>query len=139
MRILKKEVDYSVRALTFIVRSGRSARPVTAKDLYSSIKAPRPFLRKILQELSKEKILFSSKGRGGGFRLSVPPDRVTLSRLARVFGGKRKPGSCHFGEETCPNRSFCALKSRMEEIEKRISSELEKTTLEDLMSNRHKG
>ena len=47
-------------------------------------------MRKILQILNKKKMLKSHKGKGGGFELSVNPDKIFLLDLVWIFQGPLK-------------------------------------------------
>jgi Rrf2 family iron-sulfur cluster assembly transcriptional regulator len=96
------------------------------------IDLPRPFLRKILQTLSKNGILKSYKGKGGGFELKIPFKDITLYMIEEVFTPKMKRGDCPFKNKICSNFSKCHLKMKIYEIENRFVEELSKIKLVDL-------
>ena len=63
MRLITRNTDYAVRALSYISR--QEEKVISVSELVKKIKVPRPFLRKILQTLNKKGILISYKGQGG--------------------------------------------------------------------------
>ena len=52
---------------------------VKAEDLSESIAADSPFLLQIMNRLVRQGIVRSKRGRQGGFRMAVSPDRLTLA------------------------------------------------------------
>ena len=129
MRIIKKETDYAIRALYFINSKGGMA---SSSDIYNEIDLPRPFIRKILQMLTKSGILKSYKGKGGGFELKIPFKDITLYMIEEIFAPKMRRGECPFKSRICSNFSRCYLKLKIYEIEKRFIEDLSKIKLIDL-------
>jgi Rrf2 family protein len=79
VKLITRDTDYAIRALCCIAKKKREL--ISAKELVECLKMPKPFLRKILQELQKEKLVHSYKGRGGGFSLAKSPEKTTLADL----------------------------------------------------------
>lgn len=121
MRIIKKEVDYSIRALIFIYEKGGK---VSINQIYKNINAPKAFLRKILQILSKKGILKSTKGIGGGFEFRKPFTEITLADITYIFIEKIRKGTCPFKNPICSNSQKCKLKNKIAEIEEDIYNKL---------------
>ena len=130
MGLINRNTDYAVRALCYISRRGEVVVPVT--ELVKALKIPRPFLRKILQDLNKSGILESHKGKGGGFRLNVPAGRIFLTDLIEVFQGEVRINECIFKKNVCPDRKVCPLRKKVSLIEGRLLGELKKITIGSL-------
>jgi Rrf2 family protein len=122
MKLITRDTDYAIRALCYIARHGR--RVVAVPELVRELKIPRPFLRKILQELNKKGILKSLKGQGGGFALSVSPGRISLAGLMAIFQGPFSINECFFKKRTCPNMRRCKVKQKIDEIGKYVFRQL---------------
>ena len=105
---------------------------VSVSDLVRELKIPRPFLRKILQELSNRELLISYKGKGGGFRLAVSPDRIFLIDLIELFQGPVKLNECLFKKKVCPDIKTCPLRKKLLNIENLVMTELKSITLKSL-------
>ena len=122
MKLITRDTDYAIRALAYI--AGHQERIVSATELVRKIRMPRPFLRKILQNLDKKGLLKSYKGKGGGFALAVPPDEISILGLIKIFQGPFKLNECFFKKHLCPNTKDCGLKRRIDRIEKYVLKEL---------------
>ena len=93
------------------------------------LKIPKPFLRKILQVLNKEKILISYKGIGGGFVLAKQPKDIYLTDLMEIFQGGINLNECTLHKMKCPNTSICPLRKKIRNIEKYVINELSEINL----------
>lgn len=128
MKIIKKEVDYAVRALMFIYEKGGKT---SIAEIGQNMNAPKPFLRKILQILSKNRILKSSKGVGGGFEFNKPFEEITLADITYIFTEKMKKGACPFKTPICSNSNKCKLKFKIAEVEEKIYRQLSSIKIYD--------
>ena len=97
---------------------------------------PKRFLEQILNDLKSAGIVASKRGVAGGYRLKVPPDRVTLAEIIRHVEGPLAPISCvseRFYEKcSCPDESKCGIRSVMKEVRDAIVRILEAVTLAQL-------
>ena len=134
MRLISRNTDYAVRAVCYI--AGQKEKIVSAADLVKAINIPRPFLRKILQALSKQGILVSYKGKDGGFMLGRSADKIYLSELAQVFQGVFSLNECTFKKALCPNRKRCFLKRKIDDIEGHVYSQLRAITIESILKGK---
>ncbi|MBC7853098.1 MAG: Rrf2 family transcriptional regulator [Pirellulaceae bacterium] len=91
MLCLSKKTDYALSALAYLAgaRDVASARQIAdAKNL------PLPLLMKILKCLHHHKILFSTRGVHGGYRLSADLERTSLFDLVAMMECPDKPDEC---------------------------------------------
>ncbi|MCQ9206693.1 MAG: Rrf2 family transcriptional regulator [Omnitrophica bacterium] len=137
MKLLTRNTDYAIRALCHIVKCKKKIVSVT--DLVKTLKIPRPFLRKILQKLNKEGLLTSYKGMGGGFTLARPAGKILVTDLMKIFQGPIKLNDHIFKKGICPHIRTCALKLRLDVIEKSVISKLEAITIASLVKDVCKG
>lgn len=136
MKLITRDTDYALRALLFM--AGRKERRVSVSQLVESLGVPRPFLRKLLQALTRHGILRSHKGFGGGFRLGKASGEIFLLDLMRIFQGPFELNECLFKSKICPNRRFCSLRRKISGIEKNVINELNRITIGSLLKeNRH--
>ena len=137
MKLITRDTDYAIRALCYIAKHKNKITPVT--DLVRTLKIPRPFLRKILQRLNKKGILTSYKGMGGGFVLAMPAAGILVTDLMKIFQGPIKLNEHIFKKGICPHIRTCALKKRLNAIEKSVVSRLEAITIASLIKDVCKG
>ncbi len=131
MKLITRDTDYALRALCFIAR--HKDKIVSAAELVEQLKIPRPFLRKILQILNKKRILKSYKGKGGGFLLALPAHKIFLVDLIEIFQGALRLNECFFKKMACPNTKTCALRKKINSIERYVTHELKSITLASLL------
>lgn len=131
MKLITRNTDYGVRALCFIAKAKKRVVPVP--ELVKTLKIPRPFLRKILQALTKRGFIKSYKGIGGGFELAMPANKLYIVEVAEVFQGSFSLNECFLNKKVCPNRNCCPLKKKIDKIEKNVVSELGSITIGQLL------
>jgi len=131
MKLITRNTDYAMRALCYIVGQGEPS--VSAAEMVTALKIPRPFLRKLLQTLSAEGILRSFKGQGGGFSLAKRPQDVSLADLVRIFQGTVDLNECIFKKKICPNRKTCMLRKEIRLIEQDVLKRLRGITIASLV------
>ena len=137
MKLITRNTDYGIRALCFIAKE--KGRVVAVPELVKALKIPRPFLRKILQALTKNGFVKSYKGIGGGFTLAIPADKLYIVEIAKTFQGSLNLNECFLKKEVCPNKKTCPLKKKIDKIERNAISELGSITIGQLLKGQKEG
>jgi Rrf2 family protein len=127
--------EYALRAL--IVLGLHYDHSVVQIQTISKLQnIPKRFLEQILNELRSAGIVESRRGVAGGYRLRLPPEKVTLAEVIRHIEGPLAPVSCvseRFYERcTCPDESNCGIRSVMKDVREAIVKILESVTLAQL-------
>lgn len=78
-------VDYAIRALAEL--AGDPEGPVTAERLASAQGIPLKFLRTIMTDLKRARLVTSQRGPEGGFTLARPADEISLADIFRAVDG----------------------------------------------------
>ena len=131
MKLITRNTDYAIRAIIYM--ADKEKELTTATELVKVLKIPRQFLRGILQELGRKKFVKSYKGIGGGFKLAKRPSSIYIKDVAEAFQGAFRLNECFLGKSICPNRKCCALKKKIDNIEKHVISEISSITISDLL------
>lgn len=131
MKIINREIGYAIKSLCFIFKEKRKI--VTAGQLADSFKISLPFLRKILQKLNYAGILESSKGKNGGFRMSMPANNISLVDLIEIYQGSLRLCNCYSKGQDCPLIEECPIQNEIEKIENKLISDLSKISLDKLI------
>ncbi len=84
MRIPAK-VDYAIRALAELASAGEG--PIKADQLAVAQDIPINFLRDIMRELRRDRIVRSQRGPDGGFVLARPAAEISLADIFRAVDG----------------------------------------------------
>jgi Rrf2 family cysteine metabolism transcriptional repressor len=135
MKRINRDTDYAVRALLCMAKLGKEAGDavIPVEAIVAREGLPRVFLRRLLQQLAREKILNSHRGKGGGFSFRRRPDAVSLYDIMNLFQGPIDITNCVLGAHACPRKSYCKLRARLRCLNERIAGELRKITIEDLI------
>ena len=130
--MFKKETEYALRALVYIWQQNmKGLRPgiiETAKE----VSAPAPFTAKILQRLVKNRLIFSQKGRGGGFYFDEDQSDILLKDVIMITEGKQIFTSCGFGLGTCNSDNPCPIHNQYSSIRTSLESLFHGNTIQDL-------
>lgn len=133
MKLVTKNIHYAIKSLLYL--AGEPQQVISARALAVVLKIHRPFLRKILQILSKHKILKSLKGKGGGFILNVQPDKIRIKDVVNIFQIDMDIINCIFGRDVCSQANHCLLRKRLKIIEDKLHKELSTITIATLSKN----
>ncbi len=107
--MLSKTTEYAIRALVFVqLRNSENNRP-GVNEIAIEIGAPVAYSAKILQTLTKHRLLDSMKGRGGGFFFSNNQSDLTLYNVIHVMEGDASFHECGFGLKSCDCNNPCPL------------------------------
>lgn len=132
MKLINRDTDYALRALIHIAKNSQR---ISVTEMASKLDIPKPFLRKILQILTKKGMLNSYKGKGGGFLPAIAPKKILLTDLINIFKGPVKFTDCIIKKRICSDIKTCPLRKRIRALEKHVVSELKSTTLDDLIQD----
>jgi Rrf2 family protein len=107
--MLSKSTEYAIRALVFVqLRNWEQKRPGVS-EIAKEIDAPEAYSAKILQTLTKHKLLDSMKGRGGGFFFNDNQSNLSLYDVIHVMEGDACFHNCGFGLKQCNCDNPCPL------------------------------
>jgi Rrf2 family iron-sulfur cluster assembly transcriptional regulator len=131
MKLLRKDTDYALAALVYLVRYGQKQR-ISAAELADALSLPHGFLRKILKTLSGEGIVSSAMGKGGGFVMACDPDKLSVMVVLKVVQGPIHGTECAVDKDVCPHTRACRVRRAMSSVEKALEAELRGITISDL-------
>ena len=106
--------------------------PVLNNDIASRLNVPAPYLAKILQSLSKGGLLYSFRGRLGGFCLREEAAQVSLMQLLQLTEGADFTQSCLLGLKRCSDETACPVHARWVPIKEKVIEMLNQMSLADL-------
>lgn len=95
------------------------------------------YLESVLKVLVQNGILAGMRGKGGGYRLAVPPGDCTVGRVLRLTEDSLAPVACL--EEctaACPRTDNCRTLAMWQGLDRVIAEYLDGITLGDLVKDR---
>ena len=140
--MLSRKAKYGLKALISLAQHAGEG-PVLIGDLAERERMPQKFLEQILLELKKKGMLESRKGRGGGYRLGRPPEKIFLGDILRVLDGPLAPVPCvsvtayHTCDE-CLDQRLCGIRLVMQDVRDAIADILDHTSLRDVLDRVNK-
>jgi len=82
--MLSRTAEYAVRAAILLARH-YGVRLVSTDEIASVVGAPRNYLSKTLNTLTRRGILTSVRGPGGGYALAMDPSQLSVADVTDVF------------------------------------------------------
>mgnify|MGYP005850943481 CR=1 FL=1 len=128
--IYSSACEYAIRALTYLAT--HSNKLCLVREIAESEKLPQYFLGKILQDLVDEGLLRSVKGRGGGFQLTKPPEKLTLYEIKEAVDGVADLEECAVGIAKCSDTVPCPLHETFKPLREQIKKYLKETSLANM-------
>lgn len=78
---------YGLLALADIVQNFKTGQPVQVKDIARRQKIPEEYLGQIMVLLKRGNLVHGTRGPGGGYQLTRPPEAITVSEVLTVLEG----------------------------------------------------
>jgi Rrf2 family protein len=136
--MISKKTKYGLKALGYLAEQFGNG-PVLIAEIAEKKNIPIKFLENILLLLKKQGVLYSKKGKGGGYMLAAHPKKTTLAAVYRIIEGPIAMMPCvslNFYEKCkdC-NEKYCGLNRIMILTRDANLKILEKKTIQDLIDD----
>ena len=115
--MLSKTSEYALRSLIYLAAQP-SGRPVLIREIADYIGGSAPCVTKVLRCLAKRGILYSVKGKGGGYMLRPGADALNIIDVIEIAEGHPLEIRCILGHD-CKNAIPCPLHPQWEAIKDR--------------------
>ena len=110
--MLTKGTEYAIRALVYIQLQSWKDKSPGIVEIAREIEAPEQYSAKILQTLTRHKLVKSMKGRGGGFFFDEDNEEITTYDVIHVLEGDDIFNKCGFGLKNCTDDNPCPLHNK---------------------------
>lgn len=131
--MFSKACEYGIRATIYIAGQSIQNRKVSLNEVAKAIESPEAYTSKILQQLSRSKIINSDKGPTGGFSIDKQAlDKVKLSTIVFALDGDSIYSGCGLGLKKCNEKMPCPVHSQFKLIRDGLKKMLETTTIKSL-------
>jgi len=129
---LSKRGDYVVRSALALARAHDADEPRKIREIVAEMGVPQTFASQILADLVRAGLATSKAGKGGGYRLARPPDRITLEEVVEAGEGPLHAARCALGDGPCRWDRVCPLHETWRAATEALRAVLAATTLADL-------
>ncbi len=127
--------DYNLRVLIYL--GTRPAKRATIGEIAAAFAISESHLTKVVHFLGKEGLVETTRGHGGGMRLAMAPQRISVAEVVRRAEGLDVPAECFDRQRnTCAITGVCMLQGALREAVAAFYAVLDRYTLADLVRNR---
>ncbi len=136
MLTLTRKADYALVAMADLARQDPAV--VSSSDMASRLRMPLPVLQIILTTLTHQGLVKSARGPRGGFRLSRPPERITVAGIIEAVEGLFRLTICcrpKLGgqEAECEIEDVCPIRDPVRKVHSLVEGCLSGVTLAALV------
>ncbi|PRH83159.1 RrF2 family transcriptional regulator [Arenimonas caeni] len=126
--------DYTLRVLIYL--GLHQDELVTIQQVADGYRISKNHLMKIVNQLSQSGVVAATRGRNGGVRLALPPERINIGAIVRATEADFRIVEC-FDQvnNQCVLSPACRLRAAMHEALEAFFRVLDGLTLADVIAN----
>jgi Rrf2 family protein len=134
--MLTNKGKYGLKAMVHLAGMEPGAL-AQVQDIADSNSIPKKFLDQILSELRNAGLVFSKKGKGGGYALAQLPEKISVGQIVRILDGPLAPIQCasvtaYRPCDDCDDINACTVRLMMVKARNAIAEVLDNHTLADM-------
>jgi FeS assembly SUF system regulator len=131
---LSAQADYAVVMMSAAARHCGGTR-LNATLLAGETGLPLPTMQKLVSRLSAAGLIESTRGTGGGFRLSRPPAAISLADIVEAIEGPIALTACvDAGKHDCAVEGNCRVRPHANGVNALVRGALAQVSLASLSS-----
>ncbi|GGK54042.1 SUF system Fe-S cluster assembly regulator [Amphritea balenae] len=128
---VSKLTDYGTVILARMALS--PAATYSAASLAQQVTLPASTVSKLLKIMSRNGLLYSSRGKHGGYTLAKTPQEISLADVINALEGPVGLTECSRHSGLCQLESHCAIRQQWQGINGVIHKALQQVSLETLL------
>lgn len=126
---------YALRVMTELAKADPQ-QLVSIKSIARSQNISEKYLEQIIAALNKAKLVKSTRGAQGGYKLAKAPKDYTVGMIIRTIEGSLAPISCLEDEvNECPRARECSTLFVWQRVYEAINTVLDSITLQDILEH----
>ena len=129
--MFSQTVEYALRAVIYLADHSPIGR--TTQQIADVTKVPQAYLSKVLQSLSKNGVVRSQRGIGGGISLIKKPEELTILEVVNAVDPIQRIHTCPLGIKS-HGETLCPLHRRIDESIATMEAAFQNSTLADILS-----
>lgn len=135
--MMSKKCKYALKALIQLGKIYPDGK-LTTGQIAETESISKKFLEQIMLELKRSRIVSSKLGSKGGYYLILPPEKITLAKIYRIFDGAIALVPCvsiNFYEpcDDCTDEAACTLKKEFSWVRDEAEKLMDQVTLNKLI------
>ena len=129
--MFSKTCEYALRAMLFVGQKSRDGNRTGIREIAEGIDSPEYSIAKVLQELSRKRLIQSQKGPAGGFYLDKKGMECSLADIVKAIDGDKIFLGCGLGLRECSEKKPCPIHNEFKKIRKEIHDMLQSAKLNE--------
>ncbi len=129
-----KNVTYGIKAVLYLSKLDDNTIH-SSKDISRALHIPKEFTSKVLQSLTKSGIIYSQKGKGGGFRLAKDPRDIKIIDVIYGLDKNADLNLCLFGFKECKFGVGCPMHNSLSRVRNEFYNVIYKCSVKELLSH----
>ncbi|HEY3876198.1 MAG TPA: Rrf2 family transcriptional regulator [Candidatus Kapabacteria bacterium] len=127
---LSKRVEYGLIALQYLAKRDVV---VTVREIADESAISYDLLAKILQDLKRDGMIYSSQGVRGGYGLMLAPQQISVTRVIDALEEESSITECTSESECCTREAVCTIKGPMHKLQEQVEQVLNAVTIAQLI------
>ncbi len=129
--LFSRTSQYAIQALIYLATQPYG-KPVLNRKIAHNLGVPHAYLAKILQDLSRQQLLESVRGRSGGYYLRDGAAQTNLLDVLLLMEGQYVDRECLLGHKACGDETACPMHHKWKPVKQEMFSYLGRMTLSHL-------
>ncbi|MEX0717834.1 MAG: Rrf2 family transcriptional regulator [Planctomycetaceae bacterium] len=129
--MLSQTVEYALRAMVYL--ASETGHPRTTEQIAARTRVPHAYLAKLMQSLSRAKLVHSQRGVHGGFMLARDPSELSIFDVVDVVDPIGRIRECPLGLASHGVR-LCPLHRRLDNALAEVERAFRETTLAEILA-----
>lgn len=133
--VTTRRTDYGMQAMIYLAATGAepgSGQFVHAGDIAAAMDLPVNFLRQVLGDLTRAKLVSSAPSSTGGYVLARPASAISVLEVVEALEGSLRQGECAVRGGPCHWDDVCPLHPVWSEARQALAGVLNRSTLEEV-------
>ena len=133
---LTRRADYAVRIMLELGDKADGGQRVPATQVAQQTNIPLAFLRKIVADLVKSRLVQTYSGPSGGLTLAQPAANINLLHILEAIEGPICLNTCLVRPNECPRNLTCPVHSFLGRLQANIIQQLQEASLDGLVAEK---
>ena len=135
MDIVRRNTDYALRVMVALARNYGNG-PISSRTISDQQDIPYQLACKLMQKLSRKKLVKSFMGPKGGFGLSRKPSQINLLEIIEAVQKPLSVNRCLLMKNSCSLWKTCTVRPKLLRLQELIGQYLSEITLAAITGSR---
>ena len=131
--MLSNACKYAIRSILYLAINNEENKKFGVKKIAAELETPQPFLAKLLQQLTRNKLVSSAKGPTGGFYLDKNNLQNSVWDIIKCIDGTDKFDQCFMGLSSCDDANPCPVHFTVAPFKNKLYNDFKDKTIQEFV------